>query len=78
MYILQTKDLTKEYNGITAVNKVNLNINKGEIYGLLGPNGAGKSTLIKMITGLEKITSGKIIYNENIDKINKYKRNIGL
>ena len=78
MYILQTKDLTKEYNGITAVNKVNLNINKGEIYGLLGPNGAGKSTLIKMITGLEKITSGKIIYNENIDKINKYKKNIGL
>ena len=78
MYILQTKDLTKEYSGISAVNKVNLNINKGEIYGLLGPNGAGKSTLIRMITGLEKITSGKIIYNENIYKIDEYKKNIGL
>ena len=78
MYILQIENLHKRYNDFEAVKGINLSIKEGEIYGLLGPNGAGKSTLIKTISGLEKITSGKIIFEEKETNINKYKRNIGL
>lgn len=78
MYILQVKNLYKNYNDFEAIKGINLDINKGDIYGLLGPNGAGKSTLIKNICGIEKITSGKIIFEEKESDINKYKMNIGL
>ena len=78
MYILQIEDLYKKYNNFEAIKGINLSIKKGEIYGLLGPNGAGKSTLIKTISGLEKKTSGKIIFEENELNIDKYKRYIGL
>ena len=52
------KGLTKRFNGLTAVDAVDLNIKKGELFGLLGPNGAGKSTLIKMLTTMLKPTGG--------------------
>ena len=61
---------------IHAVKDISFTIKKGEIVGYIGPNGAGKSTLIKIISGLEKITSGKIIFEEKETNINKYKRNI--
>jgi ABC-2 type transport system ATP-binding protein len=50
--VIKTEDLTKKYNGFTAVNKLNLEIRQGEIFGLLGPNGAGKTTTILMLLGL--------------------------
>ena len=78
MYILQIENLHKSYDKFEAIKGIDLNIKKGDIYGLLGPNGAGKSTLIKTITGLEKMTSGKIIFEESEISINKYKKNIGL
>ena len=78
MYILQIENLHKKYNDFEVIKGINLSINKGEIYGLLGPNGAGKSTLIKIICGIEKITSGKVIFEEKETNINKYKKNIGL
>ena len=78
MYILQIENLHKSYEKFEAIKGIDLNIKKGDIYGLLGPNGAGKSTLIKTITGLEKMTSGKIIFEESETSINKYKKNIGL
>jgi ABC-2 type transport system ATP-binding protein len=53
-------NLTKEFGSFRAVNKINLQINKGELYGFLGPNGAGKTTTIKMITGLLSPTYGNI------------------
>ncbi|MFX1579359.1 MAG: ATP-binding cassette domain-containing protein [Promethearchaeota archaeon] len=59
--MIETIDLVKEYDGLTAVDKVNLTIEKGEIFGLLGPNGAGKSTLIKMLVTLLSPTSGKTL-----------------
>lgn len=52
------EDLTKRFDGFTAVNRVNLEVKKGELFGLLGPNGAGKTTLIKMLTTLLRPTSG--------------------
>ena len=59
--MIETIDLIKEFDGLRAVNKVNLSVEKGEIFGLLGPNGAGKSTTIKMLVTLLKPTSGKAI-----------------
>jgi ABC-2 type transport system ATP-binding protein len=68
--MLQLIRLTKVYRlsflktrKILAVDKVNLIINRGEIFGLLGPNGAGKTTTVKMIAGLVKPTSGSILLN---------------
>ena len=77
MYILQIENLHKKYNDFEAIRGIDISIEKGEIYGLLGPNGAGKSTLIKTISGLEKATSGKIIFEEKEANINKYKKILG-
>ncbi len=59
-YLLKTSDLKKAYMGKTVVNKINIDIKKGDIYGFIGRNGAGKTTTMKMIAGLEKPTSGGI------------------
>lgn len=58
MYSIQTTNLTKKYKDKTAVNSLNLTVNKGELYALLGVNGAGKSTTIKMLSCLVPPTSG--------------------
>ena len=58
--IIQLVDLTKKYGDFTAVDHLNLTIEKGEIFGLLGPNGAGKSTTILMMLGLTEPTSGMV------------------
>jgi len=55
---VETVDLTKTYDGTTAVNKLNLRIEEGDIFGFLGPNGAGKTTTILMLLGLTEPTSG--------------------
>ncbi len=60
MKIIEAVNLTKKYNGFTAVDNVNFHINQGEIFGFLGPNGAGKTTTINMLTGLARITSGSV------------------
>ncbi len=57
------KDLTKTFGSFTAVDSINLDVNRGEIFGFLGPNGAGKTTTIKMIAGLLKPDSGQISIN---------------
>ena len=59
--MIETIELAKDYDGLTAVDKVNLTVEKGEIFGLLGPNGAGKSSLIKMLVTLLAPTSGKAL-----------------
>jgi len=56
--IVETKDLTKSYDGVTVVDHVNLHITEGEVFGLLGPNGAGKTTTILMLLGLTEPVSG--------------------
>ncbi|HBF4262894.1 TPA: ABC transporter ATP-binding protein [Clostridioides difficile] len=66
-FVIETKQLTKIYGKQTAVDKVNLHVKKGRIYGLLGRNGAGKTTIMKMILGLASITSGEVdVFGENI------------
>lgn len=59
---LQIINLTKKFGDQTALNTINIEINKSEIIGLLGPNGAGKSTLMKSIVGALKIDEGQIIF----------------
>ena len=62
--ILRVEDLTKIYpGGVLANYKVNFSIDRGEIHALVGENGAGKSTLMKMLFGIEEITSGKVFLN---------------
>lgn len=58
--VIELTGLTKKYGGFTAVNDLNLTINKKDIFGLLGPNGAGKSTTILMMLGLTEPTSGSV------------------
>jgi ABC-2 type transport system ATP-binding protein len=61
MFEIETKNLTKNFGGLVAVNNLNLQIRKGRIFGFLGPNGAGKSTTVKMLTGLLQPSSGEAI-----------------
>lgn len=63
--IIQTDNLSKEYKGFKAVDKVSLNIEEGKVYALLGPNGAGKSTLLKLITQIIRPSSGQILYKDH-------------
>jgi ABC-2 type transport system ATP-binding protein len=58
--MIQTVNLTKEFDSFRAVDNLNLQVDKGDICGFLGPNGAGKTTTINMILGLIPPTSGKI------------------
>jgi ABC-2 type transport system ATP-binding protein len=60
MNAIETFGLTKSFGNLIAVNKLNLKVRRGEIFGFLGPNGAGKTTTIKLMTGLLKPTSGTV------------------
>jgi branched-chain amino acid transport system ATP-binding protein len=60
MIVLETKELTKQFGGLTAVNAVTMHINEGDIVGLIGPNGAGKTTLVNAIAGLNPPTAGQV------------------
>jgi len=59
--IIEVKNLTKKYADFTAVDGINFEVKKGEVFGILGPNGAGKTTTLEMIEGLKGITSGSVI-----------------
>jgi len=58
--ILKISDLTKQYDGFTAVDRITFSVGEGEIIGLLGPNGAGKTTTINMVLGILEPTAGLI------------------
>lgn len=58
-YIIETKNLTKQYGSQKSVADLNIHVQRGRIYGLLGRNGAGKTTTMKMLLGLTKPTSGE-------------------
>lgn len=61
--ILETRNLTKEFKGFTAVNDVNLKVERGHIHALIGPNGAGKTTCFNLLTKFLVPTSGQILFN---------------
>lgn len=59
MAVISVRDLTKKFGKFTALNKVNLELEKGDIYGFIGPNGAGKTTTIRILLGILKASGGK-------------------
>jgi branched-chain amino acid transport system ATP-binding protein len=61
--ILETRNLTKEFKGFTAVSDVNLSVRRGHIHALIGPNGAGKTTCFNLLTKFLVPTSGQILFN---------------
>ena len=67
--VIETFDLTKYYGPIVGIENLNLEINRGEVFGFLGPNGSGKTTTIRLLLGLIKRTRGKIrFYGEDSSK----------
>lgn len=79
MIVIETKNLTKRFGKLTAVNKLNLKIREGEIFGLLGPNGAGKTTTLSMLATLLPPSGGRACVN-NFDVVkepSKVRHSIG-
>ncbi len=62
--MLNVSQLTKVFGGLTAVNDLSFNVNRGEIVGLIGPNGAGKTTIFNLLTGAISPSKGDIIYED--------------
>ncbi len=63
--ILDIKNISKSFGGIRALKDINFSVKKGEIHALIGPNGAGKTTLMNIISGIEKMDSGDILFKGN-------------
>ena len=62
--LLIVKDVIKRFEDYTALDKVNLSVPKGSVYGLLGPNGAGKTTLMRIINQITAPDSGEVFFNK--------------
>jgi ABC-2 type transport system ATP-binding protein len=80
MNIIEVKNLTKKFNGLTAVDNVSFTVSKGEIFGFLGPNGAGKSTTINMLCTLISPSKGEAFINNFsiLNQRNEVRKSIGL
>ena len=82
MLAVEVQNLTHSINNKKILNNINFNLNKDSISCILGPSGSGKTTLLKLIAGLGKVQSGKILINgEEVSSANKHlpteKRKIG-
>jgi ABC-2 type transport system ATP-binding protein len=77
---IQTDQLTRSFNSLTAVDKLNITVESGEIFGLLGPNGAGKTTTISMLCTILKPTSGTAKVNgfDIVKEANRVRKSIGI
>lgn len=62
-HILRVKDLSKHFEGLRALDSLNVNVKRGKIHGLIGPNGAGKTTFFNVVTGLLPLTGGEIYFD---------------
>ena len=61
MKIIKTKNLVKRFNGVHAIDRLSIEVEKGQITGIIGPNGSGKTTLINLLSGVLEMDSGEII-----------------
>jgi len=77
--MIETRQLTKRYGDLTAVDNISFKVETGQVLGFLGPNGAGKSTTMKMIVGLIEATSGAIVFDgrSSDDDVIGWKQRIG-
>jgi ABC-2 type transport system ATP-binding protein len=79
-HAIETKQLTKTYGSLRAVDNLDISVEPGEIFGLLGPNGAGKTTVVSMLCTILKPTSGSATVNgfDIVREANKVRRSIGI
>jgi ABC-2 type transport system ATP-binding protein len=79
MFAIQTENLTKKFGPVTAVNRFNLSVDRGEIFGLVGPDGAGKTTIMRLFSGILRPTSGdaRILGHPISTEAEPLKRKIG-
>lgn len=77
---IELRDVSKEYVGVMALNKINLKVHSGTVHGFLGPNGAGKSTAMRIIAGLLPPTSGSVFVDgvNALKDIQKIKNRVGI
>ncbi len=61
--ILESHDLVKSFGGVSAINHLSLQVEKGSVFGIIGPNGSGKTTFFNLVTGMYPVTSGKVTFN---------------
>lgn len=74
MSLLELKNVTKQFGGLTAVGDISLQLQQDHIFGLIGPNGAGKTTMFNLITGVYKVTEGEILFEgKPIHNLEPYK-----
>lgn len=80
MAVIEVKNLTKKYNGFTAVDGISFEVGEGEVFGFLGPNGAGKTTTINMLCTLLRPTSGSALVSGSdvVRDPNQVRREIGI
>jgi len=78
--MIEVRDLTKRFNGLTAVDHVSFDVKRGEVFGLLGPNGAGKTTTIRMLSTLTRPTEGTALVGKYdvVKNANRVRELIGL
>lgn len=81
--MIKMKDVSKNFGSKLVLNKINLNIKKGEVIALIGPSGSGKSTLLRCLNGLESIESGEIYFEDklvesNTKNIDQIRQDIGM
>ncbi len=72
MTVLETKNLTKRFDGVHAVDNLSISIEKGKITGIIGPNGSGKTTLINLLSGMFPFNNGTVVVGE-AEKLSKIK-----
>ncbi|KXZ40312.1 zinc transport system ATP-binding protein [Alkalithermobacter thermoalcaliphilus JW-YL-7 = DSM 7308] len=75
--IFQVRNLSFSYDGVSVIDNISFDIEKGDYFALIGPNGSGKTTLLKLLLGILTPTSGKIMYLGEDIKFSKYKNKIG-
>jgi len=79
MKMIEVQNLMKSYNGNNVLNRINFEVNEGEIFGFLGPNGAGKTTTMRMLLGLLKSTSGRaLVFGKELGDNDDLRRRVGV
>ncbi|MDR1587651.1 MAG: ABC transporter ATP-binding protein [Treponema sp.] len=74
MVILETRNLSKQFGGLKAVNDISMQVREGEVFGIIGPNGAGKTTFFNLITASLRPSEGEILYKgQNINRLPAHK-----
>ena len=74
MALLEVRNLVKNYNGVKALRGISFQLAEGEILGVIGPNGAGKTTLVNLISGIDRPTSGEILFmDKRVDGLPPYR-----